>query len=66
MAKVSRRSDREARQRLAISLRLAIRALDTNICKSERTEASPLLIATGKKRLARMRQELAKLRACNL
>jgi hypothetical protein len=49
----------ETRRRLAISLKLAIRALETNIRKLERTGVSPLLIATRKRRLGRMQEELA-------
>src|SRR5207253_2842793 len=48
-------------RRLAIPLRLAIGALERNIRKLERTGATPLLIATRKKRLAKMRKELASL-----
>ncbi len=56
-----RRSRLGTRKRLAISLKLAIRALESNLHKLERTAACPLLILTRKKRLARMQQELAKL-----
>ena len=52
-------------RRLEIFLELAIRALETNIRKLEETEGFPLLIAARKKRLARMRTELTKLRATN-
>ena len=49
-------------RRLAISLRLAIGALERNIRKLERTGATPLLIATRKKQLAKMRKELGGLK----
>jgi hypothetical protein len=62
MARGTRRSERETNRRLAISLRLAIGTLETNIRKLERTGASPLLVATRRKRLARMQEELAKMR----
>ncbi|HKS72429.1 MAG TPA: hypothetical protein VJQ82_04480 [Terriglobales bacterium] len=51
----------ETRKRLAISLKLAIKALESNIHKLEKTAGSPLLIVTRKKRLARMQEELANL-----
>ena len=44
-------------RRSAISLKLAIGALQRNIRKLERTGASPLLIATRKKRLAGIQKE---------
>lgn len=49
------------RRRLAISLKLAIGALESNIRKLERTAGSPLLIVTRKRRLARLQEELANL-----
>ena len=50
-----------AKKRLAMSLKLAIGALESNIRKLERTAGSPLLILIRKKRLARMQEELASL-----
>ena len=50
------------RKRLAISLKSAIRAIQTSIRKLEKTGASPLLINARKKRLANMQEELATLR----
>jgi hypothetical protein len=47
--------------RLAISLTSAIGALQTDIRKLEKAESSSLLIATRKKRLARMQQQLEQL-----
>lgn len=52
---------RDTRRRLAISLKLAIGSLGTNIRKLENTGASPLLVAARKKRLVRMKEELARL-----
>ena len=48
-------------RRLAISLKSAIRALQTSIHKLEKTDGSSLLIDARKKRLVRMRQELEQL-----
>jgi len=45
--------------RLAISLKSAIGALQTDIRKLEKTASSSVVIATRKKRLARMQQERA-------
>lgn len=50
------------RARLATSLKLAIKALQTNIRKLERTEAHPLLIAARKRELLKMQEELTRLR----
>ena len=61
----SRRDKGEIIKRLAVSLKLAIGALQTNIRKLEKAEGSPLLIATRKKRLARMQEELDRLRHWN-
>jgi hypothetical protein len=55
----SRNSKLQTQKRLAITLKLAIGALQSNIRKLERTGGSPLLIATRKKRLAKMQEELA-------
>jgi hypothetical protein len=57
----SRNSKLQSQKRLAWSLKLAIGTLETNIRKLKRTEASPLLIATRKKPLARMKEELTQL-----
>lgn len=61
MAKGRHGSERETKGRLAITLKIAIKTLQGNICKLERTGASPLLIATRKKRLVRIQEELAKM-----
>ena len=53
------RSRKRTRTRLAACLRLAIRALKTNIRKLERTGgAHPLLIDARKKQLAKLEGEL--------
>ena len=59
---VRTRTSRAVTARLAMLLRLAIRSLECNICKLERTEALPLLIAARKQQLAKIQAELAKLR----
>jgi hypothetical protein len=61
MARGRRGSERESRRHFAITLKLAIKTLQGNIRKLEKTGASPLLIATRKKRLARMQTELIRL-----
>lgn len=58
----SMRSRRQPRTRLAVSLKLAIEALQNNIRKMERSEAHPLLIAARKRELFKMQDELGKLR----
>lgn len=55
------RSSRTVTARLAMLLRLAIRSLQCDICKLERTQASPLLIAARKKQLTKIQAELARL-----
>ena len=61
MARGRRRSERGTKRRLALTLKIAIRTLQGNIGKLERTGAFPLLIAARKKRLTRMKEELAKM-----
>ena len=61
MARGSRRSERDTKRHLMMALKLAIRNLQISIHKLERTEASALLVMARKKRLARMKEELAKL-----
>ena len=61
VAKGRRGSERETKGRFAITLKIAIRALEGNIRRLERAGASPLLVATRKKRLVRMQEELAKM-----
>ena len=65
MARGSRRSEQDTKRHLMMALKLAMKGLRSNIHKLQKTGAFPLLIATRKKRLARMQQELAKLRAPN-
>jgi len=58
-----RGSRKRTQTRLAASLKLAIKALKTNIRKLERTgDAHPLLIAARKKELAKLRKELGGLK----
>ena len=61
VAKGRRGSERETKGHFAITLKIAIRTLQGNIRKLERTGASPLLIAARRKRLVRMQEELAKM-----
>jgi hypothetical protein len=61
MVRGRRCSERETKRRLAIALKTTIRTMQGNVSKLERTGASPLLIATRKKRLAKMQAELARL-----
>lgn len=57
----TQRNKRETAKRLAVSLKAAIRALEGNIRKLEKTGAHPLLIMARKKELAKMEEELSRL-----
>ncbi len=61
MARGRRSSERGTRQGLAKVLKVAVKSLQGNIRKLEKTGASPLLIAARKKQLARMKEQLSKI-----